>query len=162
MDNRKNNGKVVPLTETDKVICAALIENIAWLRRVIRFSPHGDPTAELLNKLWAYATSRNKKVELANALLGCDRLKYPWEGRDFFLGCNLPQGESVFFWLLRRFGWVKCRLESDKFRKEEDAEVCIASTALRGQRFDPPFYVRHTNMYDVTPRPSASMNWSPR
>ena len=53
MDNRNNNSAVVPLTETDEVICAALIENVAWRRRVVRFSPHGDPTAELLNKLWA-------------------------------------------------------------------------------------------------------------
>ena len=65
----KDRDATVPLSDADEAICAFFIENPIALRRVVHMMPHGDPTLDFLQKLWSYAVLRNRKVDLANALL---------------------------------------------------------------------------------------------
>ena len=113
------------LTETEEAICAASIENSLLMRRIIRLMPGGMPTLDYLEMLYAYATLRHRKSDLANVLLGATCYDVPHAGRDWFdwyLEIKLPGKAPDFFFLVQRYGWIRTKLELGNFAEEEDAE----------------------------------------
>ena len=89
-------NNVIRLSDGDEAVCAYFIENPTDLRRVIQLMPHGNPTSDFLQKLYSYAVNRNRKVDLANALLAYDskwrELPQITTGRDWFCECGLRDG----------------------------------------------------------------------
>lgn len=69
----EDRNAIVPLSDAEESICAYFIENPIAMRRVIQMMPHADPPLDFLQKLWSYAAKRNRKVDLANALLSYDK-----------------------------------------------------------------------------------------
>ena len=65
----EDRNAIVPLSDADEAVCAYFIENPIAMRRVVQMMPHGYPPLDFLQKLWSYAAMRNRKVDLANALL---------------------------------------------------------------------------------------------
>ena len=65
----EDRDAIVPLSNAEEAICSYFIENPIAMRHVIQMMPHGDLPLDFLQKLWSYAATRNRKVDLANTLL---------------------------------------------------------------------------------------------
>ena len=118
----QDDDAVVPLTDGDEAVCAFFIERLCALRRVVQLMPHGDFQADFVQKLWSYAVLRNRKVDLANALLGYSKsAEYPQLtlGRDWYRGCNLPSRCPEFFYVVRRYAWTKAAVEAGEYDVED-------------------------------------------
>lgn len=118
----QENDAVVPLTDGDEAICAFFIENPYALLRVVRMMPHGNPTLDFLQKLWSYAVLRNRKVDLANALLAHDtRTEYPQIklSRDWYRECHLPSRCPEFFNEVERYAWTRAEVEAGEYVRED-------------------------------------------
>ena len=118
----QENDTVVPLTDGDEAVCAFFIENPYALLRVVRMMPHGNPTLDFLQKLWSYAVLRNRKVDLANALLAYDkRTEYPQIklGRDWYRECTLPGKGPGFFRDVEKYAWTRAEVEAGEYTRED-------------------------------------------
>lgn len=118
----QENDAVVPLTDGDEAICAFFIENPYALLRAVRMMPHGNPTHDFLLKLWSYAVLRNRKVDLANALLAYDkRSEYPQIklARDWYRECHLPSRCPEFFNEVERYAWTRAEVEAGEYVRED-------------------------------------------
>ena len=106
----EDRNAIVPLSDAEESICAYFIENPIAMRRVIQMMPHGDPSLDFLQKLWSYAAMRNRKVDLANALLSYDKrddvpqIRF---GRDWYCDCHLPGDCPEMFWQIQKFSWTR-------------------------------------------------------
>ena len=113
---RNDLKQSTPLTETDEDICAFFIEDAARLRRIVELMPDGEPSAEFLNMLWAYAEKHDRLFDLANALLGFDSKHKTAEGNencDWFWQCFLPAGPvraNEFFYELMTYARARAHL----------------------------------------------------
>ena len=123
----KDKGDMVQLTDGVEAICAFFVENPINLRRVIQLMPHGNPTLDFLQMLYAFAVNRNRKVDLANALLSydskCRELPQITTGRDWFCECDLPNACPEFFLEVRRYCWIRSAFESSEFDAGDFDEV---------------------------------------
>ena len=123
----KDKGDMVRLTDGDEAVCAFFVENPIELRRVIQLMPHGNPTLDFLWKLYSYAVARNRKVDLANALLAYDGkndgLPQVTLGRDWYCECDLPCECPEFFLEVRKYGWVRFSFDSAGYGSDDYDEV---------------------------------------
>lgn len=123
----KNENKEYHLSDGDEAMCAYFVENPYALCRVVQLMPHGNPTLDFLEKLYSYAKTRNRKVDLANALLGYDgksgALPQMSVGRDWFRECTLPGACPEFFLQVEKYSWTRMEIESPEFNENELDEV---------------------------------------
>jgi len=124
----KERNAVIPLSGADEAICAYFIENPTALRRVVHMMPHGDPSLDFLQKLWSYAALRNRKVDLANALLAYDKrndfpqIKF---GRDWFCECHLPCNCPELFWEVQKFGYVREDVDLSDYEDFDEVDAVL-------------------------------------
>lgn len=109
------------LSDSEEAECAYFIENPIALCRVVQLMPHGNPTLDFLQKLYSYAVMRNRKVDLANALIGHDgrcgdipRIKLDW-----YRECNLPGRCPDFFLEVERYAWTRAQIAADEFDEDD-------------------------------------------
>lgn len=123
----QDKRNLLQLSDGDEAVCAFFVENPLDLRRVIQLMPHGNPTSDFLQKLYSYAVNRNRKVDLANALLTFDskyrELPQNTTGRDWFCECDLPNACPEFFLEVRRYCWIRSAFESPGFDAGDFDEV---------------------------------------
>lgn len=124
-----DRNAIVSLSDADEAICAYFIENPVAMRRVIQMMPHGDPPLDFLQKLWSYAAMRNRKVDLANALLSYDKrddvrqIKF---GRDWYCECQLPCDCPEIFWEVQKFSWVRDDVNLDDYEDFEEVDAVLS------------------------------------
>ncbi len=101
----------------DEVLCEFFIDDASRIRRIVQLMPGGEPTAEFLNMLWAYAVKHDRLVDLANVLLGFDSKQKTVDGNensDWYWRCR-PPVEPVqtneFFFDLIDYARVRAHLE---------------------------------------------------
>ena len=125
----EDRDAIVLLSDADEAICAYFIENPIAMRRVIQMMPHGDPPLDFLQKLWSYAAMRNRKVDLANALLSYDKrddvrqIKF---GRDWYCDCHLPGDCPEIFWEVQKFSWVRDDVNLDDYEDFEEVDAVLS------------------------------------
>ena len=120
---------LVPLSEADEAVSAYFIENPIAMRSVIQMMPEGDPTLDFLQKLWSYAATRNRKVDLANALLYYDkRTNVPWgkHGRGWYCDCHLPCDSPEMFWEVQKFSWVRDDDNLDDYEDFDEVDAVLS------------------------------------
>lgn len=118
----------VPLSDADEAVCAYFIENPTALRRVVNMMPHGNPPLDFLQKLWSYAVLRNRKVDLANALLSYDKRSDAPQitfGREWYCECRLPCECPEVFWQIQKFGWVRDDLDLSDYEDFDEVESLL-------------------------------------
>ncbi len=119
---------IVPLSDAEEAICAFFIENPTALRRVVHMMPHGDPPLDFLQKLWLYAVLRNRKVDLANALLSYDKrsdvpqIKF---GRDWYCECHLPCNCPEMFWQVQKFSWIRDDVDLSDYEDFDEVDAVL-------------------------------------
>lgn len=124
----EDRNAIVPLSDADEAVCAYFIENPIAMRRVIQMMPHGYPPLDFLQKLWSYAAMRNRKVDLANALLSHDKrdnvpqIKF---GRDWYCECQLPCDCPKMFWEVQKFGWVRDDVNLDDYEDFDEVDAVL-------------------------------------
>jgi hypothetical protein len=125
----KDRDAIVPLSDADEAICAFFIENPIALRRVVHMMPHGDPTLDFLQKLWSYAVLRNRKVDLANALLSYDKrddvpqIRF---GRDWYCDCHLPSDCPEMFWQIQKFSWTRDDVDLSDYEDFDEVDSILS------------------------------------
>ena len=125
----KERGAIVPLSDADEAVCAFFIENPTALRRVVHMMPHGDPPLDFLQKLWSYAALRNRKVDLANALLSYDKrsgvpqIKF---GRDWYCECQLPGDCPEMFWQIQKFSWTRDDVDLSDYEDFDEVDSILS------------------------------------
>lgn len=123
----QDKSNLLQLSDGDEAVCAFFIENPIAMRRVVCMMPHGNPTLDFLRKLYSYAVTRNRKVDLANALLAYDAknggLPQINMGRDWYCECDLPCECPEFFPEVRKYGWVRCSFDSAGYGSDDYDEV---------------------------------------
>mgnify|MGYP002672946961 CR=1 FL=1 len=101
----------------DAAMCEFFIDDASRLCRIVQLMPGGEPTAEFLNMLWAYAEKHNRQGDLANALLGFDSKHKTVDGNgccDWYWRCRLPVEPvqaNEFFFDLMDYARVRAHLE---------------------------------------------------
>lgn len=117
----KDKDNMVQLSDGDEAVCAFFIENPIALRRVAQLMPHGNPTLDFLQKLYSYAVLRNRKVDLANALLGHDGRSggLPQVNLDWYCGCVLPSNCPEFFFQVEKYAWTRAQTASDDLDEDD-------------------------------------------
>ena len=124
----EDRNAIVPLSDAEEAICAYFIENPIAMRRVIQMMPHGDPPLDFLQKLWSYAAKRNRKVDLANALLSYDkRSDFPQIkfGRDWYCDCHLPGDCPEMFWEVQKFSWVRDDVDLSDYEDFDEVDAIL-------------------------------------
>ena len=125
----EDRNAIVPLSDVDEVVCAYFIENPIAMRRVVQMMPHGDPPIDFLQKLWSYAAMRNRKVDLANALLSYDKrsgspqIKF---GRDWYCDCHLPCDCPEMFWEIQKFSWVRDDVDLSDYEDFDEVDAILS------------------------------------
>ena len=115
----------------DEAVCEFFIDDASRLRRIVQLMPDGDPTAEFLNMLWAYAVKHDRLVDLANVLLGFDSKHKTIDGNencDWFWRCRKPMEleESYdFFSDLMDFAKVRAHLERGTYDDWHDNSLAM-------------------------------------
>lgn len=125
----KDRNAIVPLSDAEEVICAYFIENPIAMRRVVQMMPHGDPPLDFLQKLWSYAAMRNRKVDLANALLSYDKRSYFPQikfGRDWYCDCHLPCDCPEMFWEVQKFSWVRDDVDLSDYEDFDEVDAVLS------------------------------------
>lgn len=125
----EDRNAIVPLSDAEEAICAYFIENPIAMRRVIQMMPHADPPLDFLQKLWSYAAMRNRKVELANALLSYDkRSDFPQIkfGRDWYCDCHLPGDCPEMFWEVQKFSWVRDDVDLSDYEDFDEVDSILS------------------------------------
>ena len=117
----QSKSSVVKLSDGDEAVCAFFIENPIALRRVAQLMPHGNPTLDFLLKLYSYAVSRNRKVDLANALLGHDGRNggLPQVSSDWYRECVLPSNCPEFFFQVEKYAWTRAQAVSGELDEDD-------------------------------------------
>ena len=125
----EDRNAIVPLSDAEEVICAYFIENPIAMRRVVQMMPHGDPPLDFLQKLWSYAAMRNRKVDLANALLSYDKrsdspqIKF---SRDWYCDCHLPCDCPEMFWEVQKFSWVRDDVDLSGYEDFDEVDAVLS------------------------------------
>ena len=125
----KDRDAVVQLSDADESICAFFIENPTALRRVVYMMPQGNPPLDFLQKLWSYASLRNRKVDLANALLFYDkRANEPpgKHGRGWYCDCQLPCDCPEMFFEVQKFSWVRDDVNLDDYEDFDEVNAILS------------------------------------
>ena len=125
----EDRNAIVPLSDAEEAICAYFIENPIAMRRVIQMMPHADPPLDFLQKLWSYAAKRNRKVDLANALLSYDkRSDFPQIkfGRDWYCDCHLPGDCPEMFWEVQKFSWVRDDVDLNDYEDFDEVDAILS------------------------------------
>jgi hypothetical protein len=125
----EDRNAIVPLSDADEAVCAYFIENPFTMRRVIQMMPHGDPTLDFLQKLWSYAAMRNRKVDLANALLSYDKRSDSPQiksGRDWYCDCHLPCDCPEMFWEVQKFSWVRDDVDLSDYEDFDEVDAILS------------------------------------
>ena len=121
MKSMQGANSVIKLSDGDEAVCAFFVENPIALRRVTQLMPHGNPTLDFLLKLYSYAVSRNRKVDLANALLGHDGRSggLPQVSSDWYCECVLPSNCPEFFFQVEKYAWTRAQAASGELEEDD-------------------------------------------
>ena len=120
-----------PLSATDEELCTFFIEDAARLRRIVQLMPDGNPTAEFLNMLWAYAVKHDRLFDLANVLLGFDDKHKTVDGNencDWFWRCCLPVTPvhtNEFFFTLMTYARARAHLANGTYDDWHDNSLAM-------------------------------------